>query len=156
MTDGYAEFEVRSGTHRFRVVGRADLRLHKSVVGRAKVRVGAPARFRLRVANRGRDAAVGPITLVDRLPRGLKAVSARGKGWQCRVRRGPGTITCVRTSDLAPRQSAPAVRVVARATRKAVGRPTVNRARVTAVGDVGNADNRDTARVRVVLRKKRR
>lgn len=149
MEDGFARFEVGSGKHTFRVVGRSDLAVRNQVVGPRRVKVGATARFRLVVSNLGPDAAAGPITLTDQLPSGLRAVSARGKGWQCRVRRAAGTITCVRVADLGAARTAGRVVVTARATRGAVGRPAVSWAEVAGVGDTRRTNNRDSALLRV-------
>ncbi|MFC5731694.1 hypothetical protein ACFPQB_22490, partial [Nocardioides vastitatis] len=58
-------------------VGKVDLRIDKRVLGRSRVVVGDRVRYALRVTNNGPDTARGPITVTDRLPRGLDALAAR-------------------------------------------------------------------------------
>jgi uncharacterized repeat protein (TIGR01451 family) len=131
-------------------VGRVDLRIDKAVAGPARVVVGDNVRYRLRVTNNGPDTARAPITVIDRLPSGLEAVSARGTGWRCRVNRATDVVTCVRSAPLADDRTAPVIEVLARTTRRVLGRTVVNTARVGAPGDVRSSNNRDVAGIRVV------
>ena len=106
-------------------------------------------RYKLTVRNNGTDAATGPITLRDPLPKGLELVSARGKGWTCKVRKGADTVTCVLKKDLGAGKKAAPVFVVARTTTAAMGR-VVNVARVRVAGESARSDNKDRAAITVV------
>ena len=130
-------------------VGSFDLALSKKVSGPTRVVVGDRIRYRLVVTNRGRDAAPGPIRVVDKLPRGLKLVSARGTGWSCKVTKATRKAVCVRTKPLAARAKAPAIVVTAKATRAALRHRIVNTAVVRANGDRNPANDRDRAVIRV-------
>lgn len=126
-----------------------DLALTKRAVGRSQARVGDTVRYRLTVRNTGTDAAPGPITLRDPLPKGLKLVSARGKGWKCQARTARGTVTCTLPKGLgAGRKAAPVV-VVARTTRAGLGR-VVNVARVRVAGESVRSNNTGRAGITVV------
>ncbi|MFC5729312.1 hypothetical protein, partial [Nocardioides vastitatis] len=115
-----------------------------------RVVVGDRVRYALRVTNNGPDTARGPITVTDRLPRGLDALAARGRGWACRVNRASDTITCVRAAALGADRRAPVITVVAKTRRSALGRRLVNTATVAANGDIRRSNNRDVAGIRVV------
>ncbi|MFC5731586.1 MULTISPECIES: CshA/CshB family fibrillar adhesin-related protein [Nocardioides] len=131
-------------------VRKVDLVLDKRVVGPRRVVVGDRVRYALRVSNNGPDPTLGPITVTDRLPRGLEAVAARGRGWRCRVHRPSDTISCVRNAALRADRTAPPIIVVAKTTASASGRRLFNTATVGGNGDVRSSNNRDVAGVRVV------
>lgn len=127
---------------------QVDLALRKRVVTPSRVTAGETVRYRLRVRNRGTGASTGRVTLVDRLPEGLRLVSAEGRKWRCTTR-GARTATCVTKASVRPGTKAPAVVVVARVDGSATGR-IVNVARVRVPGESARADNRDRAGVTVV------
>lgn len=131
-------------------VGKFDLDIVKDVVGPATLIVGEEVRYRLRVSNNGPDAAPAPITVTDRLPEGLQLVSARGKGWDCKVELVSDEVTCVRDRFLGVDRKAPPVMVVARTTKAAIGRDVVNTARVRAPGDTDRSNNDDPAEIVVI------
>ncbi|MDQ4054406.1 MAG: hypothetical protein M3237_17125 [Actinomycetota bacterium] len=130
-------------------VPKFDLMLDKRVIGATRVAVGGKVQYGLRVTNNGPDVAPGPIRLVDRLPNGLELVSARGKGWDCKVDKSSDKVVCKRNRDLAPDRKAPRVTVVAKATKAALGGRLVNTAQVSAGGDMVRSNNRDAADVSV-------
>lgn len=130
-------------------VGEFDLDIVKDVVGPSSVIVGEEVRYRLRVSNNGPDAAPAPITVTDRLPEGLQLVSARGKGWDCKVKLARDEVTCVRDRFLGVDRKAPPVMLVARTTKAAIGRDVVNTARVSADGDTDRSNNDDPAEIEV-------
>ncbi|UMG93679.1 DUF11 domain-containing protein [Nocardioides sp. TF02-7] len=131
-------------------VPKFDLKLDKRVVGRDRTVVGGNVRYRIQVTNRGPARAPGPITMVDRLPRGLELVSANGKAWRCQVDKRADVVTCERNKSLGDDRKAPPVFVVAKTTKASVGRRLVNTAQVSANGDTVRSNNRDKARVSVV------
>lgn len=126
-----------------------DLVLTKRAIGGSQARVGDTVRYRLTVRNTGTDAAPGPITLRDPLPRGLELVSARGKGWRCDVKKGRDTVRCVLRKDLGAGRKAAPVIVVARATQAGLGR-VVNVARVRVAGESARSNNTGRAGITVV------
>ena len=128
---------------------RPDLVLHKRALTGRQAKVGTLVRYRLTVRNRGTAPASKPITVVDRLPAGLELVSARGRGWTCRIRAAADTARCTLRKDVDPRKKAPAVFVVARATRAATGR-VVNVARVRVAGETARSNNAGRATISVV------
>ncbi|MDQ4054770.1 MAG: GEVED domain-containing protein [Actinomycetota bacterium] len=130
-------------------LGRFDLALNKSVVGKTKVMVGDKVRYRLKVSNNGPDAAPAPIKLTDKLPKGLELRSAQGKGWKCEVRKASDTVECVRNKGLGPDRKAPPVTVVATATKAALGGRVVNTAHVSSNGDIERSNDRDEAVITV-------
>ena len=78
-------------------VGNADLGLSMSRTG--DLRVGATATYTLTVTNYGDDVEIGPVTIVDTLPAGLKLVSTSGSGWSCTSAAGTNSttrVTCTR------------------------------------------------------------
>lgn len=69
------------------------------------LRVGATTNYTISVSNIGTDADVGPITVVDTLPAGLKLVSTSGSGWTCSNAAGSSgqtIVTCTQNGPLAP------------------------------------------------------
>jgi uncharacterized repeat protein (TIGR01451 family) len=62
-------------------VANADLSLAMTRTG--ELTVGGTTNYTLSVANGGIDDEMGPVTVVDTLPAGLKLVSAGGTGWTC-------------------------------------------------------------------------
>ena len=126
-----------------------DLVLDKRAVNGAQAKVGGTVRYKLTVRNQGTDAAPGPITLTDPLPKGLELVSAKGKGWKCQTRKGSDTVKCVLKNGLGADRKAPPVFVVAKATRAAMGR-AVNVANVRVAGESARSNNRGTAAITVV------
>jgi uncharacterized repeat protein (TIGR01451 family) len=62
-------------------VANADLSLAMTRSG--DLTVGSTTNYTLSVANGGVDDEMGPVTVVDTLPAGLKLVSAGGTGWTC-------------------------------------------------------------------------
>ncbi len=131
-------------------VGKVDLRIDKRVVGAARVQVGENIRYRLDVTNRGPDKALAPIRVVDALPRGLELVAAAGSGWACTVNKTTDVATCVRNAPILAGKRAPAITLIAKTTRQALGRRLVNVARVNGPGDTVPSNNVDVAGVSVV------
>jgi uncharacterized repeat protein (TIGR01451 family) len=83
-------------------VANADLSLSMTRTG--DLRVGATASYTITVTNNGIDAEVGPVTVVDTLPAGLKLVSATGSGWTCTSAAGSNSqtiVTCVQSGPVA-------------------------------------------------------
>lgn len=130
-------------------VGQADLALSKRVVDGARVTPGGVVRYRLKVSNKGGVAASSPIKLKDPLPEGLELRSARGKGWNCHVRKASDTVKCVRNRALGADRKAPPVFVVAKATKAGLGL-VVNIARVSGAGDSVRPNNADKASITVI------
>lgn len=126
-----------------------DLVLHKRVVSGAQASVDDRVRYKLQVSNKGPDAAPGPIKLTDPLPKGLELVSAKGKGWKCKVAKATDKVKCVRKRGLGADRKAAPVFVVAKATKAAMGR-VVNVASVGVAGESVRSNNRDTASITVV------
>jgi uncharacterized repeat protein (TIGR01451 family) len=62
-------------------VANADLSLAMTRTG--DLTVGSITNYTLSVTNNGIDDEMGPVTVVDTLPAGLKLVSAGGTGWTC-------------------------------------------------------------------------
>jgi uncharacterized repeat protein (TIGR01451 family) len=136
---------ARSDCTRNQVVAlEFDLKLDKKVLSDTTPEVGDTVRYSLRVSNRGPDTAPAPIVLRDRLPAGLELVSARGKGWDCTVKKTSDLVVCRRDEDLAAGKSAPKVTVVAKIAQGASGQ-IVNKAKVKAAGDTSPANNQDAA-----------
>ncbi|GAA4734032.1 hypothetical protein GCM10023350_17010 [Nocardioides endophyticus] len=125
-----------------------DLVLDKRAVSGTQVRVGGAVRYKLTVSNKGKDAAKGPITLTDPLPKGLELVSATGKGWTCKTRKASDTVTCVLKKGLGAHKKAAPVFVVAKATKAALGR-AVNVANVRVAGETVRSNNKGKAAVTV-------
>lgn len=130
-------------------VGRFDLAISKSVMGSSQVIIGDRVRYRLNVTNLGPHDSSTPIRVTDKLPKGLKPISARGKGWECTVVKAKRKVRCVRDNPLRNKAKAPKIVVTAKATKAAKGRRLVNTATVTAAGDRNPANNRDRAEIRV-------
>jgi uncharacterized repeat protein (TIGR01451 family)/fimbrial isopeptide formation D2 family protein len=130
-------------------VGDFDLTLNKSVMGPARVPVGDRVRYRLSVKNLGPDVSSAPVTVTDKLPKGLKPVSARGKGWECTVVKAKRSVTCVRATPIAAKAKAPKIVVTAKVTKRALGKKLINKAVVSAKGDRNRKNNRDRAQVHV-------
>lgn len=128
-----------------------DLRIDKAAVSGPQATVGDNVRYRLTVTNRGEGAAPAPIKVVDRLPRGLELLSAKGKGWRCAVGTKTDNVVCKRTADLRGGVKAPRIIVVAKTTKAATGR-VVNVASVSVLGDTVESNNKDKAAVRVKAR----
>jgi len=74
-------------------VGNADLALAMSRTG--DLFVGATAYYTLTVTNNGSDVEVGPVTITDTLPAGLRLVSTSGSGWSCTSSAGSNGTTVV-------------------------------------------------------------
>jgi len=121
-----------------------DLKLVKRVISDSTVEPGDTVRYRLDVTNRGPEAAPAPIVVRDPLPAGLELVSARGKGWDCTVKRRTDLVVCRRDADLPVRHRAPDLIVVAKTAAGASGR-IINVAKVSAEGDVSPSNNRGVA-----------
>jgi uncharacterized repeat protein (TIGR01451 family) len=81
-------------------VANADLSLAMTRTG--NLTVGSSASYTLTVSNGGVDDEIGPVTVVDTLPAGLKLVSTSGNGWTCtNVQSGGQTVvTCVQPGPL--------------------------------------------------------
>ncbi len=62
--------------------------------------VGDPGAYSLAIANTGRIATAGVITLTDTMPPGLTFVSAVGNGWTCAV--AGRIVTCTNPGPIAP------------------------------------------------------
>jgi uncharacterized repeat protein (TIGR01451 family) len=129
-------------------VPKFDLAVQKEVVGASTVMVGDQVRYRIQVTNKGPDVAPAPIELKDPLPNGLELVSAKGKGWDCKVKKATDVVKCTRDTLLEPGKKAPPVFVVAKTTKAATGE-LINVAQVSANGDRVRSNNRDVAGVQV-------
>jgi MSHA biogenesis protein MshQ len=84
-------------------VANADLALSMTRTG--DLTVNSTASYTFSVANKGVDAEVGPVTIVDTLPAGLKAISYSGSGWSCAAAAGSNgatVVTCSHNGPLAP------------------------------------------------------
>jgi len=81
-------------------VANADLALSMTRTGDLKV--GSTAYYTLTVTNNGIDAEVGPVTVVDTLPSGLKLVSTSGSGWTCTSASGSNSTTIVTCTQAGP------------------------------------------------------
>ena len=81
-------------------VANADLALSMTRTGDLKV--GSTAYYTLTVTNNGVDAEVGPVTVVDTLPSGLKLVSTSGSGWTCTSAAGANSTTVVTCTQAGP------------------------------------------------------
>lgn len=84
-------------------VANADLSLSMTRTG--DLRVGATATYSIGVTNIGVDTEVGPVTVVDTLPSGLKLVSTSGSGWTCASAaqsNGSTLVTCTSAGPVAP------------------------------------------------------
>jgi uncharacterized repeat protein (TIGR01451 family) len=80
----------------------ADLSLSMTRTG--DLTVGSATDYTLTVTNGGVDAEIGPVTVVDTLPAGLKLISAGGTKWTCTDAAGAkGTIivTCTQAGPIA-------------------------------------------------------
>lgn len=83
-------------------VANADLALSMSRSG--NLVVGSSTNYTLTVSNVGTDAELGPVTVVDTLPAGLKLVSASGTNWTCSnvVTNGQTVVTCTQNGPVNP------------------------------------------------------
>lgn len=81
-------------------VGNADLAL--SMTRNGDLYANASASYTISVTNNGTDPEVGPVTVVDTLPSGLKYVSASGSGWSCSSAAGSNGTTIVTCSKAGP------------------------------------------------------
>ncbi len=90
------------------VTTSADLSIVKSHSG--PVVAGQDATYTLDVVNHGPSVSRGPITVVDTLPVGSTFVGAAGPDWTCVP--SVGSVTCVRSLDLAVGAAAPQIVVV--------------------------------------------
>uniref|UniRef100_UPI003CFA1BAF DUF7927 domain-containing protein n=1 Tax=Nocardioides sp. LHG3406-4 TaxID=2804575 RepID=UPI003CFA1BAF len=125
-----------------------DLKLTKKVLGSHEVAVGDKVRYRLQVTNLGPDVAPAPITVSDKLPKGLELKGAKGSGWVCKVKKAYDNASCVLDADLQVGQQAPAIIVVTK-TNKDASDHMVNVAKVSANGDGVKKNNRSHAAIRV-------
>jgi uncharacterized repeat protein (TIGR01451 family) len=75
-------------------VANADLALAMTRTG--DLTVGSPTSYTLTVTNGGVDDEMGPVTVVDTLPAGLKLLSAGGTFWTCTnvLSNGQTVVTC--------------------------------------------------------------
>jgi MSHA biogenesis protein MshQ len=84
-------------------VANADLTL--SMTRSGDLTANSTASYAITVTNKGVDAELGPVVVVDTLPSGLSYVSAAGSGWNCTTAAGSnGTtkVTCSHDGPLAP------------------------------------------------------
>jgi uncharacterized repeat protein (TIGR01451 family) len=124
-----------------------DLTVSSSHTGDFKV--GTNGTYTLSVSNGGTAPTRGETTVVDTLPTGLSFVSASGPGWDCSE--AAGTVTCVRTAEIADGDSAPDITLVVHAAPEAT--PEVyNEVSVDTVGDrdPDNDTNSDLTTVRMI------
>ena len=96
------------------------------------------ATYTITVSNAG---GAGPtdgstVTVTDTLPTGLTATAISGTGWSCTL----GTLTCTRTTVLAPGASYPAITLTVDVAGNA-STPKVNTADVSGGGDVTAGNN---------------
>ena len=121
----------------------ADLSIAKEHTGR--VLAGGRVTYTLTVTNQGPSDSPATITVTDRLPAGMTAVSAAGTGWTCDTRTSSGvsSATCTRDTALADGADAPAITVVADVASDAGPATLVNLATVDGPAD-DTVDN-DTA-----------
>jgi uncharacterized repeat protein (TIGR01451 family) len=80
--------------------GIADLALSMTRTG--DLTVGSSTDYTLTVTNGGIDAEVGPVTVVDTLPAGLKLISASGTKWTCTSAAGSNSTTVVTCTQAGP------------------------------------------------------
>jgi uncharacterized repeat protein (TIGR01451 family) len=106
---------VAAQQNAFRLAARA------KVLGSTHVVAGDKVRYRITVANRGPDAAKGPITVREKLPKGLKLVKASGAGWTCTVAKAKRIVTCTTRAGIAAGHTATPVTIVTKATKAAIG-----------------------------------
>jgi uncharacterized repeat protein (TIGR01451 family) len=92
-------------------VANADLSLAMTRTG--DLTVGSSTSYTLTVANGGVDDEMGPVTVVDTLPAGLKLVSAGGSGWTCTNAQSSGqtVVTCTQAGPLKPGAKMPALTI---------------------------------------------
>lgn len=81
-------------------VANADLSLAMTRTG--NLTVGSSTNYTLSVTNGGVDDEMGPVTVVDTLPAGLKLLSASGTGWTCSdvQNNGQTVVTCSQPGPL--------------------------------------------------------
>ena len=80
-------------------VRRLDIAIQKIAV--KPFNVGIEGRYRLNVTNTGNAATVGPITVLDELPAGLRLKGVSGAGWDCSSSViGGQSVACVLGSTL--------------------------------------------------------
>ena len=108
--------------------------------------VGELGTFLLTVQNVGNAPTSGPITVTDRLPAGLTAVSASGTGWDCSASSGRN-VNCVYEGSLTPHAPPLVITIVVRIEPFAPN-PIVNTATVFTGGDTGPDNNSSTDVVR--------
>jgi uncharacterized repeat protein (TIGR01451 family) len=110
--------------------------------------VGQLGTFILTVQNVGNAPTSGPITVTDRLPAGLTAVSASGTGWDCSASSGQNVI-CVYESLLTPHAPPLMITIVVSIEPSALY-PIVNTATVFTDGDTNSDNDSSTDVVRQV------
>lgn len=123
-------------------VANADLSL--AMVRNGDLTAGTQSSYTLTVTNGGIDDEMGPVTVVDTLPAGLKLDSAAGTGWTCSsVKSSTKTVvTC--TQDGPVKSKAKMTPIVIKVTPSAAGNYT-NSATVTGkTGDDNTANNTAT------------
>lgn len=124
-------------------VANADLSL--SMTRSGDLTANATASYTLSVVNNGIDTEVGPVTVVDTLPSGLKLVSTAGSGWSCTSAAGSNSttiVTCAQNGPLAPSATMSALTLNVTATASA---NYTNSATVSGkTGDNNSANNTAT------------
>jgi hypothetical protein len=131
------------------VVAKSDLAIFKTHQG-GPWQIGKTGTWNIRVVNNGPSDNPGPITVVDRLPRGNEFLSAAGDGWSCTV--SGRRVTCVYAAGLLVGQSTEfSIRVnVVNGAHPSV----VNPAEVSSpIEDTDPSNNTDTDEVRVKRQK---
>jgi MSHA biogenesis protein MshQ len=120
-------------------VANADLALAMTRSG--DLTVGTQSSYTLTVTNGGVDDEMGPVTVVDTLPAGLKLDSASGTGWSCTNVKG-STQTVVTCTQAGPVKSGAKMSpIVIKVTPSAAGNYT-NSATVSGkTGDDNSANN---------------
>ena len=113
-----------------------DLKIAKSHVG--QFRRGQTGTWTVSVANRGRTASFGAVTVVDTLPLGIVALGVDAPGWACANL--VAKVTCIRADSLASGAAYPPINIRIRPSLFAL--PVVtNFARVSGGGDTDGLQN---------------
>ncbi|AXT86367.1 hypothetical protein C6I20_15080 [Aeromicrobium sp. A1-2] len=124
------------------VTGSSVLQIDKSLTSQT----GTTAVWDITVTNIGPTETTGPITVVDKLPKGLSYTNAKGAGWSCDI--DGRTITCVFDETLAVDDSASftiTTKITATDGGKIVNTASVQGGNVSAGGVQGVSDATVTA-----------
>ncbi len=122
-------------------IREVDLTIEKALTSTA-FEFGTDVTWELSVTNNGPDPDLGPITVTDVLPAGLRFVSASGDGWTCTI--VDRTLTCVSATGADPAETMPAITLTTTVIGEA-GERVTNSAEVSSTfTDVVDTNNTDT------------